>query len=172
MMNIFIFRCADPEIQDYHYYFADRPTQNNSPDCLYTKKLSCLRLMFHCPIRGTLSLNQSVSIFSDTQRDCLQISLLIENKFLMVTGRIEVNMLKFAHIRSKIWRQSLTLGLFWLVHAYLVLKQWLAVVSLMQNTALTQWWSQNNYYALVQGQLVTILNTLYTKNINNLSFNN
>ena len=123
MMNIFIFRCVDPEIQDYHYYFADRPTQNNSPDCLYNKKLSCLRLMFRCPIRGNLSLNQSVSIFSDTQRDCLQISLLIENKFLMVTGRIEVNMLKFAHIRSKIWRQSLTLGLLLLVYAYLVLKQ-------------------------------------------------
>ena len=122
-MNIFIFRCADPEIQDDHYYFADRPTQNNSPDCLYNKKLSCLRLMFRCPIRGNLSLNQSVSIFSDTQRDCLQISLLIENKFLMVTGRIEVNMLKFAHIRSKIWRQSLTLGLLLLVYAYLVLKQ-------------------------------------------------
>ena len=27
------------------YYFADRPTRNNSPDCPYNKKLSYLRLI-------------------------------------------------------------------------------------------------------------------------------
>ena len=40
MIGIFIFGCTDPETQDY--YFADRPTQNDSADCPYNKKLSCL----------------------------------------------------------------------------------------------------------------------------------
>ena len=42
-MNIIIFRCADPETQDYYYYFADQPTQNNSPGRLCNKELSCLK---------------------------------------------------------------------------------------------------------------------------------
>ena len=37
MVNIFTYRCANPETLDY-YYFADQPTQNNSPGCLYSKK--------------------------------------------------------------------------------------------------------------------------------------
>ena len=44
MINVFNFIYADPETYDYYYHFADRPTQNNSPDCPYNKKLSCLRL--------------------------------------------------------------------------------------------------------------------------------
>ena len=44
MTNIFIFRCADPETEDYYYYFGDRPTCNNSPDCPYDQTLRCLRL--------------------------------------------------------------------------------------------------------------------------------
>ena len=42
-INIFIFRCADPETLDY-YYFADRTTRNNSPDFPYNKNLSYLRI--------------------------------------------------------------------------------------------------------------------------------
>ena len=26
MISIFDFKCADPEVSDYYYYFADRPT--------------------------------------------------------------------------------------------------------------------------------------------------
>ena len=44
MINIFIFRCADPETEDYYYHFGDRPTCNNSPDYPYDEKLMCLRL--------------------------------------------------------------------------------------------------------------------------------
>ena len=43
MINIFIFTYADPETWDY-YYFVDQPTWNNSHNCLYHKKLSCLCL--------------------------------------------------------------------------------------------------------------------------------
>ena len=35
MINVFIFRYADPET--YDYYFADRPTQKSSLDCPYKK---------------------------------------------------------------------------------------------------------------------------------------
>ena len=43
--SIFFFRCVDPDTSNYcYYYFADRPTRNNSPDCPCNKKLSCLRL--------------------------------------------------------------------------------------------------------------------------------
>ena len=41
MINIFIFRYADPEAKDYYFYFADQMTQNNSPDYPYNKKLGC-----------------------------------------------------------------------------------------------------------------------------------
>ena len=43
LINIFIFRSAGLETLDY-YYFADQPTQNNSPDC--KKKLNCLQKYF------------------------------------------------------------------------------------------------------------------------------
>ena len=54
MINFFILRCAEAKTYDddddddyyyYYYYCADRATQNNSPDCLYNKKLSCLCFM-------------------------------------------------------------------------------------------------------------------------------
>ena len=40
----FIFRGTGPETYHFHYHFADLMTWKNSPDCLYNKKLSCLRL--------------------------------------------------------------------------------------------------------------------------------
>ena len=43
MIEVFIFRCADNETQDY-YYFADRPARDNFPDCWYNKKLSDFHL--------------------------------------------------------------------------------------------------------------------------------
>ena len=46
MINIFNFKCVDPETSDY-YYLANWPTWNNSPDCPYNKKLSCLRLIYY-----------------------------------------------------------------------------------------------------------------------------
>ena len=48
MINILIFRCANPKTEDYFHYFADQLTQNNSPSCLYNKKLSFLCLIRHC----------------------------------------------------------------------------------------------------------------------------
>ena len=42
MINILIFRCAKPKTLSY-YYFANRATRKNPPDCPYDKKLSCLR---------------------------------------------------------------------------------------------------------------------------------
>ena len=38
MINIFIFRCADPETWDFCHYFINQPTRNNSPNCPYNKK--------------------------------------------------------------------------------------------------------------------------------------
>ena len=35
----------DPKSQHYCYYFADKPSRNNSHHYHYNKKLSCLRLM-------------------------------------------------------------------------------------------------------------------------------
>ena len=46
MINIFIFRHADPETSDYFYYFAEKPTRESFPDCPYNKKLSCLGLIW------------------------------------------------------------------------------------------------------------------------------
>ena len=43
-INIFISKCADPSTEDCYDYFADRPTQNNSPDYPHNKNLSCLRV--------------------------------------------------------------------------------------------------------------------------------
>ena len=43
MINIVIFRFADPETKDY-YYFANQPTRYISTDSPYNKKLSCLPL--------------------------------------------------------------------------------------------------------------------------------
>ena len=42
IITILIFRCANPETEDYYIYFADQPTRNNCPDCPCNKKLSCL----------------------------------------------------------------------------------------------------------------------------------
>ena len=47
MINICIFRCADPETDDY-YYFAGQLTRHNSPNCPHNKWLSCLRLIAGC----------------------------------------------------------------------------------------------------------------------------
>ena len=44
MINIFISTYADSETWDYYYYFVDQPTWNNSQNCPYHKKLSCLCL--------------------------------------------------------------------------------------------------------------------------------
>ena len=44
MINIFIFRCVEPDTFNNYYNFADRLTQNNSPDCPFNKKLSSLHL--------------------------------------------------------------------------------------------------------------------------------
>ena len=44
MINFFMFRCADPETQDYNYYFVYQLTGNKSPNCQYNKGLSCLCL--------------------------------------------------------------------------------------------------------------------------------
>ena len=49
MSNIFILRCAYPETLDY---FVEQPTQNNSPDCLFKKNLSCLCLIQSCWLPG------------------------------------------------------------------------------------------------------------------------
>ena len=46
MINIFNFKCANPENSAFYYYFANRPSWNNSPDCPYNKKLSCLCLIW------------------------------------------------------------------------------------------------------------------------------
>ena len=35
MINIFTFRCANLETYDYYYYFANRMTRHNSPNCPY-----------------------------------------------------------------------------------------------------------------------------------------
>ena len=59
--SIFFFRCVDPDTSNYcYYYFADRPPRNNSPDCPFNKKLSCLRL------RGswTMFLGTGISFFT------------------------------------------------------------------------------------------------------------
>ena len=45
MITIFLFRCADPYTEVNHYYFADWLTENNSPNCLYNKKISCFCLI-------------------------------------------------------------------------------------------------------------------------------
>ena len=47
MINNFIFRCVDPWIEDYYYYFADQPTQYSSPNTLYNKKIKCHCLTFY-----------------------------------------------------------------------------------------------------------------------------
>ena len=44
MINVFIFRCTDPETYNNYYYFADWPTPNNYPDYPYNKRWSCLCL--------------------------------------------------------------------------------------------------------------------------------
>ena len=44
IINIFIFPCPNPKVEDNYNYFVDRLTQINSPDCPYNKKLSCLWL--------------------------------------------------------------------------------------------------------------------------------
>ena len=63
MINIYIFGCADPETSDYYYYyFAERPTRFNSPNCPYNKKLNCLRLSLICWIQNF----SSVSIYAQS----------------------------------------------------------------------------------------------------------
>ena len=52
MIDIFLFlHFPTLKLNGYYYYFADRPTRNNSPDCPYNKKLSCLGLM-HSSLGG------------------------------------------------------------------------------------------------------------------------
>ena len=55
MVSIFILRCAHPETSDDYYYFADRPTRNNFPDCPYTTKNN-----FPLPNTNTSNMNKKL----------------------------------------------------------------------------------------------------------------